>query len=100
LNNEPDNQSQLVSDLQEYYFNMKPILKVDTLKRLLLGQMKKDGLFAHLQRCHEDTSNIKTRTLIYLMKKLMDHTMCHQVNEIEAIWRSQPANYIQACQFE
>lgn len=48
LNNDPDNQSQLVSDFQEYYFELKPILKVDTLKRLFLGQMKKDGLFAHL----------------------------------------------------
>lgn len=52
LNNDPDNQSQLVSDFQDYFFGSKPILKVDTLKRLFLGQMKKEGLFAHLQKCH------------------------------------------------
>lgn len=34
------------------------------------------------------------------MKKFMDHTLCHQVTDIEAIWRSQPASYIQQCQFE
>jgi hypothetical protein len=87
MHKEPENISQLLVDFSEYYFGMKPMMKTDTLKRLFFGQLKKEGLFAHLQRCHEDTGNIKTKTLVQLFHKLVDHSKCHQVQDIIDIWR-------------
>ena len=37
LNNDVNKQTQLLDDFQEYYFDQKPLLKVDTLKRLFFG---------------------------------------------------------------
>lgn len=100
LHKDQDNQSNLISDFQEYYFFQKPIFKIETFKRFFYGQMKKEGFFDHLKRCFQNPSGVKTEAVILLFHKLLDNNKCHQVDMVKEIWRSQNPKYIQECQFE
>lgn len=100
LNKDQENQSQLLSDFQEYYLTEKPILNPELLKRLFFGYMRKDGLVSHLKDCHKDTSGIKTRAIFVLMQKLLDNNKSHQVDEIKDIWKSLKPTEIQELKLE
>jgi hypothetical protein len=52
LDKHPENQSQLISDFQQYYFDQKPILSKDQIMRLFHGYLRQDGLLNILLKCH------------------------------------------------
>ena len=101
LENDTDNQSQLISDFQDYYLQgERALLLPDLLKRLFHGYLRNKGLLDHFKECHNDLMSLKSRGLISLFAKLMDNNLSHQIEEITKIWREQPAQYIKDCQFE
>lgn len=94
------NQSQLIGDLQDYYFGEKPIIPVDLLKRLFYGYLKHHGILNHLKECHKEPLSIKTRALMNFIPKLLDYNKSHQIEEISQIWKSLKPDDIKACHFE
>lgn len=48
LHKDADNQSQLYTDFEVYFLESKPMLSVETLKRLFHGYLKKQGLMFYL----------------------------------------------------
>lgn len=94
------NQSQLILDLQEYYFSEKPIIPVNNLKLMFYGYLKHQGLLDHLKECHLDQSSIKTKTIMNFMVKLLDFNKSHQIEDISQIWKTVKPDYIKECHFE
>lgn len=95
-----DNQSQLIQDLQDYYFGEKPLIPNDYLKRLFFGYLKHQGILDHLKACHVDRNSIKTKTIMIFMVELLDFNKSHQIEDITQIWKTQKPDYIKECHFE
>ena len=57
------------------------------MKRMFYGYMKKDGFINLLKECHTEINSIKTRAIIQLFEKLMDHNKSHQPDEFKDLWR-------------
>mmetsp|Transcript_16326 Transcript_16326/g.27600 ORF Transcript_16326/g.27600 Transcript_16326/m.27600 type:complete len:366 (+) Transcript_16326:581-1678(+) len=100
LHSNPENQSQLVGDFQEFYFESKPVLPNEQIKRLFFGYMRKDGIMALLQSLHEETYSVKTRALLTLFRNLMDYNKCHQVDDFKGVWRQQKPQFVKECKFD
>ena len=97
---DPDNQSQLLVQFQEWYCNEKPIMPMTQLKRLFFGNQTQDGLVNYIKRCHENMQSIRTRHTLNFIKQLIDHSKCHQSHDFIELWQSLKPNDINECKFE
>lgn len=100
MNLDPVNQSQLLEQFKEWYFNEKPILPTNLLKRLFFGNQTQDGLLNHIMRCHEQVDTWGTGRILKFMLQLLDHSKCHQSPDFIELWRSLKPMEINESKFE